>query len=89
MNKRFVTCILLSIFIITICDAQNTWQATNNFHTVKVFLQTKDTIYSCSIGGGIAKSVDAGITWSYPTNQVSFFVEGVCMATNTIGYYYT
>lgn len=46
-------------------------------------------MYSSSFGGGIAKSVDAGYTWTYPANQVSFFVKGVCMATSSTGYYYT
>jgi hypothetical protein len=89
MNKYLLVYLIATFYITGICNAQNTWQATNNFHSLKICLQSKDTFYCCSPGGGIAKSVDAGITWSYPTNQVSFFVKEVSMATNTTGYYYT
>ena len=57
MNKRYVAYVVLTIFITTICHAQNIWQSTNNFHSLKICLQSKDTIYACNVGGGIAKSV--------------------------------
>lgn len=87
--KGYYIFLFILLTLSTKVIAQKKWQGTNNGQELRVFIKSEDTIYTCAYGGGICRSIDGGLSWHYPSNNVALEVNGLFMSNNNIGYYYT